>query len=226
MERSQVAIVIPALNEESTICNVISGALDFGSVIVVNDGSIDETSKISKLAGAIVVNHDFNKGYDAALNSGFKEAELRGFEYILSIDADGQHNPLLIKEILDEFKPGIDIVSAIRDKKQRIGEHIFDFFTCTFLSIRDPLCGMKAFKVKILKDLKSFNTFESIGTQLLIFASIKGYKVSQINILTNDRKDKSRFQGSIIGNYKIIRALLITIKKIIIYKLAANSKLT
>ena len=75
-------------------------------------------------------------------------------------------------------------------------------------------------------DKISFNTFESIGTQLLIFASIKGHKVSQINILTNDGKDESRFQGSIIGNYKIIRALLITIKKIIIYKLVANSKLT
>jgi len=225
VERSQVAIVIPALNEESTIFNVISKALNYGVVIVVNDGSIDETKRISKLAGAIVVNHDFNQGYDAALNSGFKEAELRGFEYILSIDADGQHNPLLIKEILDEFKPGIDVVSAIRDKKQRIGEHIFDLFTCTFLSIRDPLCGMKAFKVKILKDKKSFNTFDSIGTELVIFASIKGYKISQINILTNERKDKSRFKGSIIGNYKILRALFITIMKIIVYKLVAKSKL-
>ena len=74
MISDKVAIVIPALNEQKTISDVISGAKDYGTIIVVDDGSKDLTAKISISAGAIVVSHKSNLGYDTALYSGFCKA--------------------------------------------------------------------------------------------------------------------------------------------------------
>ena len=208
MERSQVAIVIPALNEESTICNVISGALDFGSVIVVNDGSIDETSKISKLAGAIVVNHDFNKGYDAALNSGFKEAELRGFEYILSIDADGQHSHELLPVYIDLLRKGVRLVLGVRPRKQRFSESLFAFYTKFMFGWNDPLCGMKGYSMSLYTDRGYFDSIESIGTELAFFGIHNKFKFSEVKIPEIKRQDSPRFHSIYIANLKIIKSLI------------------
>ena len=213
MDRSEVAIIIPALNESATIKKVIIEALNFGNVILVNDGSTDDTANVAHLAGAIVVNHKNNLGYDAALNSGFIEANSRGYKYFITIDADGQHNPKLIRNMLDELSNGAYIVSGNRDKKQRIGEYLFDFYTYIFFSIRDPLCGLKAYRAEVYQDMQAFDTFKSIGTELLIYSSVSGYKITQIKIITSDREDEPRFKGSVIGNYRILRALFITIKR-------------
>ena len=94
MDRSRVAIVIPAFNEEKTISKVVRAANKFGKSIVVNDGSKDNTGEIAKRSGAIVFMHKINLGYDAALNTGFKKAAKLKFDYIITLDADGQHDPI------------------------------------------------------------------------------------------------------------------------------------
>ena len=71
MDKHKVAIVIPAFNEEATIYNQVQSVKENGVVIVVNDASTDYTEKKALKAGAIVINHKNNKGYDGALNSGF-----------------------------------------------------------------------------------------------------------------------------------------------------------
>ena len=91
MARCNLAIIVPALNEEKTIENVITRIKEKGTVIVINDGSSDRTSEIAENSGAIVINHSFNKGYDEALNTGFKYAYESGFEYVITFDADEQH---------------------------------------------------------------------------------------------------------------------------------------
>ena len=96
MDRSRVAIVIPALNESQTIVGVVAAAADYGVPIVVDDGSTDGTAALSIQAGAVVVSHQKNLGYDSALNSGFKKAADLGCEIIVTLDADGQHEPSLI----------------------------------------------------------------------------------------------------------------------------------
>ena len=100
MDRCRVALVIPALNEEKTIYEVVKESLKFGLVVVVDDGSVDQTAKFAELGGAVVVSHEKNKGYDSALNSGFIKAESLGCEYIITLDADGQHNPKLIHKFI------------------------------------------------------------------------------------------------------------------------------
>ena len=84
-----LSIVIPALNEAETISQVISEVKRYGNPIVVDDGSTDKTAAISSLAGALVVKHKTNKGYEEALNSGFRKAAELGSTVIMTLDADG-----------------------------------------------------------------------------------------------------------------------------------------
>lgn len=136
MDRPRIAIVIPALNEAETIDSVVKGALFYGLPIVVNDGSIDNTADIAKQAGAAVVTHKKNMGYDSALNSGFRLAADLGVEIIITVDADGQHNPSLINRFIDLIDADSDVVIGIRSRRQRIAEYLYAWYTNIRLELR------------------------------------------------------------------------------------------
>ena len=208
MERYNLKIVIPAFNEEGSIFNVVKSVLSFGEVIVVDDGSEDNTAKLAKESGATVISNKINKGYDLALCFGFEEACLRGAQYILTFDADGQHNHTMIKKALHELNNGFDLIIGSRDKKQRWAERIFSFYTYLRWGIRDPLSGFKLYRQDIFKSMGYFDSYNSIGTELLLFALQNKYKVKEIPIFTNKRNDKPRFGNNFSGNYKILKSLL------------------
>lgn len=210
MEKSKIAIVIPAFNEEDTIHNEIESVKEDGIVIVVNDASVDETEKKALKAGAIVVNHDTNKGYDGALNSGFLKAIELECEIIITFDADGQHDSNVIKKFITLINNDYDVVIGIRSNFQRTSEHIFSWVSKFKWGIKDPLCGMKAYNAKVYKKLGHFSSYESIGTELCIFSQKLGFKIAQIPVKVHDRVDKSRMGGRLFVNIKILYALFNT----------------
>ena len=214
MDRSRVAIVIAAFNEESTIAAVVCSAKAFGQPIVVNDCSKDETANKAKSVGAILVNHSINKGYDAALNSGFKKAALLGFDYIITLDADGQHDPSLLRMLISEFENGATLVLGVRDSKARFAEHIFGFYTRFRYGILDPLCGLKGYSFPVYELFGHFDSYGSIGTELMLRAVANGKDFKQVPFQAKDRLDKPRFGRLLIANFRILRALLIWIIKI------------
>lgn len=211
MDRSRIAIVIPALNESATIKFVVEAAVRYGVPIVVDDGSTDNTAILAKMAGAVVVSHESNRGYDAALNSGFKKAAALGSEVIITVDADGQHDPSLIQKFIDSIDTGADVVVGIRSRKQRFAEHVFALYAGFRFGIKDPLCGMKAYRTAVHEALGHFDSYGSIGTELIIFAAKKGFRFSQIPFTVRERKGQSRFGQIFTGNYKIFRALLLSV---------------
>ncbi len=90
-------IVIPAFNEARTIRGVVRSCLSHAQqVIVVDDGSDDDTSNIAHEAGALVYTHLTNRGYGAALKTGILAALTHGADYVVTLDADGQHEPVEI----------------------------------------------------------------------------------------------------------------------------------
>ena len=103
----KIFFVIPAYNEAKGIAKVITELKKAGydNLVVVNDGSIDETSNIAKGSGAIVVNHVINRGQGAALRTGMKYALSEGADVIVHFDADGQHR---IEDLPKMLKPVID----------------------------------------------------------------------------------------------------------------------
>lgn len=213
MDRSRVAIVIPALNEFTTIAGVVSATLQYGIPIVVDDGSTDGSAELARQSGAIVVSHGINRGYDFALDSGFKKASEIGCELIITLDADGQHDPSLIQKFIDKIDAGADVIVGVRSERQRFAEHVFAWYTRCLYKIRDPLCGMKAYRTEIYHSLGHFDSYGSIGTELMIFAVSEGHQLVEVPFVILDRKGGSRFGRSLVANYKIFRAMLISIWK-------------
>tara|TARA_B100000787_G_C16199227_1_gene303604 strand:+ start:16505 stop:17152 length:648 start_codon:yes stop_codon:yes gene_type:complete len=208
MDKHRVGIVIPAFNESATISGIVESVSKYGIPIVVDDGSEDNTAELSSKSGAVVTSHKKNLGYDEALNSGFKKASEMEVEFIITIDADGQHDPSLLQKFIDTIDSGSDVVVGIRSRRQRLAEHLFAMYTKFRFGINDPLCGMKAYRTSVYKSQGHFDSFGSVGTELSIYAARKGYKITQIEFEVKDRNGKSRFGQVLSGNYKIIRAMM------------------
>lgn len=115
---SKVLAVIPAYNEESRIEPVVRGANHYLPVLVVDDGSRDGTAGVAEAAGAEVLLLTPNQGKGAALQAGFQKAIEDGFEAVVTLDADGQHDPAEIPEFLQVYEEQkADLVIGKRDFK-------------------------------------------------------------------------------------------------------------
>ena len=210
MDKSRIGIIIPALNESATIAGIVEEAEKYGRTIVVDDGSSDNTAEVASKSGALIVLHKKNRGYDAALNSGFKKAVELNVKIIITLDADGQHNPHLILKYIHAIDSGADIVVGIRNHKQRFAEYLFAWYTRFRYGVQDPLCGMKAYRTELYKALGHFDSYGSVGTELTIFAAKNGYQFQQITFDVRNRKDDSRFGKILSANFRILRAIILS----------------
>ncbi len=153
-------VVIPALNEERFIGSVISaigkvnGSID---ILVVNDGSKDKTADIAREMGAMVIDHTYNLGYGAALQTGFRFAVNKGYDYVITLDADGQHDPGSIPELFSSLSAtGADVIIGSRFSggsyrmgfARRIGAWIFAGVARAYTGYRftDPTSGFQLLK--------------------------------------------------------------------------------
>lgn len=213
MKGNKVIAVIPALNEEKTIANVINSVKTFvDDVVVIDDASLDNTASLSKNLGATVLSHDKTVGYDCSINDGFALAFDKKATVIFTFDADGQHIASDIPKIVQPILNGeADLVVGKRPVCARLMEHIFSFFSRIKIGVSDPLCGLKAYHVNIYKETGYFDNISSIGTQLMFEAGKKGYKIRERHIGLNKRVDDSRFGKRIKANYKIFKAIIRTL---------------
>jgi glycosyltransferase involved in cell wall biosynthesis len=101
-----ILALIPAYDEGPRIAAVVNGALTFLPVVVIDDGSTDETSAQAEAAGAIVLRQVPNAGKGAALRTGFRHALREGAEAVVTLDGDGQHDPAEIPLFLEAFEAG------------------------------------------------------------------------------------------------------------------------
>ena len=211
MDRLRIALVIPALNEAPTIAAVVRGALRYGTCVVVDDGSTDTTAAVAREAGALVISHATNRGYDAALDSGCKAAATIPCDAIITLDADGQHNPALLSQFVDALGNGADMVLGVRNQRPRLAEHVFAWYTKWRFGIEDPLCGMKAYRVDVYRALGHFDQKGSIGTELMVYAARRGLKIASVPFIVGERLDQPRFGRKLSANLKIFRALWLAI---------------
>jgi glycosyltransferase involved in cell wall biosynthesis len=207
MDRSRVAVVVPALNEARTIRNVVAGISAYGDSIVVDDGSSDGTGSIAAIAGAEVISHTKNLGYDQALNSGCMHAARSGYDFVITMDADGQHNPGQLAAFAGALRDGAWLVVGRRDRMQRFSERVFGWVAFALWGIADPLCGMKAYRADAIRNRGAFDTYGSIGTEMALWIARRGLPVKQISVKTRDREGSPRFGGRIRANLMIFRAL-------------------
>lgn len=207
----KIAVIIPALNEAKTIQSVISGVNPYAHAIVIDDGSSDDTSLQADAAGALLLRHSKNLGYDKALESGLRLSVELDFDAAITIDADGQHDPLILIEYINAFQEGYDLVLGERDKLQRWSEALFSIVGFRVWGIKDPLCGMKGYKISLLKEAGTLNRYGLIGTEVALRASKSDVNFKQILVPTKPRVGKSRFGDGFRANLRILRALIVAI---------------
>ncbi len=103
----KVVAAIPCWNTEAYVAAVVRGAMGYvDEVVVIDDGSMDDTARVAAEAGAIVVRHGVNKGYGEAIKSCFIAARERGADVLVTIDGDGQHDPAEIQRVLGPIESG------------------------------------------------------------------------------------------------------------------------
>lgn len=203
----RLAAVIPAFNEEGSIESVVRQVRRRALAIVVDDGSTDDTAILARAAGAHVVSHPVNRGYDGALETGLKTAITLGCTFAVTMDADGQHDETLLDQFGAELEAGADLVVGRRDRTQRWSETFFCVVGRTVWGLQDPLCGMKGYRLSNLAKFENINTYPSIGTEIAIRMIKDGVHVSQLEIKTRQRNGISRFGGGFNANLRICRAL-------------------
>ncbi len=201
MSIKQISVVIPAYNEGPCIGEVVSKIhnalqdIEF-EIIVVNDGSSDDTAEKASTAGANVINHHINRGYGASLKTGIRKAR---FEWISLIDADGQHNPDDILRLVSEIDQGYDLVIGIRDKSsfqyasRMPGKNFLQWFAGFVVGIKpkDVNSGLRVFrKSDVLPYFPILPNKFSFSTTMTLAMIKDAYEVGDVSIQVSSRQGR------------------------------------
>jgi glycosyltransferase involved in cell wall biosynthesis len=154
---SDVWVVIPAYNEASVLTGSIQDLLRLGvSVVVVDDGSADDTAAVARVAGALVLRHPVNLGQGASLQTGIDFALSRGARVLVSFDADGQHLARDVPALLAALDEGADVAlgsrfsghieGASRGRILFLQSVVLVSNTLSGLRLTDAHCGLRAFR--------------------------------------------------------------------------------
>jgi glycosyltransferase involved in cell wall biosynthesis len=187
--------IIPCYNEETTIGSIVLKAKRYvDKVLVIDDGSNDDTAKVAIAAGAYVISHNKNKGKSEGIKTGFKYALSNNFNYVITLDGDGQHNPDEIPIILGNLENnGYDITIGLRSgsstempKWRKVGKRILDYATSFGNGgyLTDSQSGFRAFNKKAVNSLatKLNSNAYCCESEQLIKAHELGLKIDQTNI--------------------------------------------
>jgi hypothetical protein len=139
--------------------------------------AVDATVQLATEVGAFVISHVHTQGYDQALNSGFAASYANVCNFFVTLDVDGQHDAKLLPHILRLLEDAADIVIGVRSRHARLAEHIFACVTRLRYGIRDPLCGLKAYRASVYAARGHFDSYNSIGTELALFAAAGGLRL-------------------------------------------------
>jgi glycosyltransferase involved in cell wall biosynthesis len=218
-----ICAVIPAYNEESTIGNIIRQTQKYiDTVYVVNNGSTDNTAQAARDNGATVIDYSAKKGYGASQYAGQLFALQNGFDYILQLDADGQHDPAYIPELIDTMQNfDCDIVLGSRfitnhtkiNPVRYIGINFFSLAVSILgrTRITDVTSGFKIYKASSLKKLsKPCDTHPAVE-QMMEMAK-KRMTIKEVPIIMPNRTAGKSHLSVIKFALYPFRALLLIIK--------------
>jgi len=192
-ESGPVCVVIPAYNAEETVGAVVRGALAFlEEVIVCDDGSTDATARVAEDAGAKVIRVTENRGKGHCLRLLFAEARKRGFEVVIALDSDGQHDPADIPRFLDAHRedPRAVIVGSRMGDEDAIPVHrrnsmlVARFYICLAANryIDDTQCGYRLYPLSVVESVALRKERYVTETELLLKVGDSGIPIRSLPI--------------------------------------------
>ena len=217
----KVLVIIPAYNEEGAIENVIKSVREtvaFADILVVNDGSKDNTSSIARENGASVVDLPYNLGIGGAMQTGYLYAYKNNYDVAIQLDGDGQHNPIYIPDMLEQLKEN-DMVIGSRYKEttgyrstffRRFGMLIFSFLLLVFSGRKfsDTTSGFRAVNKKVIKFFALNYPTDYPEVEVLIRLCKLKYKICEISVEMEERKTGTSFVTPIRSVYYMIKVTL------------------
>jgi len=162
----RILVIIPAYNEGAGIGKIVQQVRKINpdyDILVVNDGSRDNTAQAARTAGAAVVSHPFNLGYGVAIQTGYKYALGKGYDFAAQMDGDGQHDPAFISKILAPVRDGetdfalgsrfLETQSYAPSLARRVGMLFFRWLISVLIGTRitDSTSGYQAFNSKVIR---------------------------------------------------------------------------
>lgn len=201
-------VVIPAYREAKTIGQLVTTVLSSASVVVIDDNSGDATGDIAAEAGATVVYNQQNLGYEKSLNIAFQTAAQLGARAVLTMDADGEHDPSHVEQFKHLLiEKGIPLVLGVRASRPRIAEAIMGRYVKFRFGIDDIFCGMKGYQIGLWHQYGCFDKRQSVGTELTLAAVRGGIEFEQIKVSGTPRVDHPRFDTHFSANLRITKAI-------------------
>lgn len=196
-------VIIPAYNEASRIEAVVAGAVRVAPcVVVVDDGSTDDTAARAKDLGAEVIRHEMNHGKGASLITGFAYAREHGFGAVITLDADGQHDPAEIPRFVETYlRTRIPVLVGNRlwDKTKmpptrrwtnqfmsRLLSHIMKMY------VPDTQCGFRLYRSDLLAYAPTASKRFAMESEVLLHLSLRGFRIDSVRIDPIYRGEKSR----------------------------------
>jgi len=185
---------IPAYNEEKAISGLVKKSLQYSdNVIVVDDGSSDNTAQVAKESGAIVISHKKNEGYGASVITLFDRARQEGADMLVIMDGDGQHDPEQIPLLINTLQENnVDVVigsrfldttsqtPGYRKRGIKIITSAANFGTD--FKVSDAQSGFRAYSKKAIESIHPTETGMSVSTEILLKISNKGLSVAEVPI--------------------------------------------
>ena len=208
----EIWAVIPVFNEAETVGSVLARARALNlRCLVVDDGSSDRSGEAARSAGAdVVVRHPNNRGYGAALGTGLRAvASQPGCRWVVSLDADGQLDPgEAVRLVREAEAAGAALALGVRGQPARIAERFAAGLLRRLFGVRDPLCGLKAYRVDLLKRYPKA-CGRRVGMELAVCAIRGGFGLIQQDVSAAPRSSyNSRYGEGLVAELRIAGAAL------------------
>lgn len=202
---SSLLIIVPALNEGKFIGTVVRDIKALGhDVLVIDDGSTDDTAQLAKASGAQVISTGRRSGKGNALRVGFDAAIKANVEVVITLDGDGQHAISDVKTFVDKYaatKAGLINGNRLENPK---GMPWLRLLTNKFMSwiissicrqrVADSQCGFRLMTTEMLRAVKLESDNYEIETELLVQASKKGFRIDNVPVRTIYRDEVSKIR--------------------------------
>ena len=218
----RLLVIVPALNEAAAITDVVQRIRRHvdADVLVVDDGSSDNTARLASAAGAIVVRHPFNLGVGAAIRTAMRFANEYSYDGVVQVDGDGQHDPADVRTLLDALSSGADIAVGNRFGTQyrisplrRLVMRVLSRGVSLRLSARitDPTSGFRAFSARAVAHFAQHypTDYLSDTVESLLLAADAGLMVVEVPVSMQPRTTGVASARTVKSIYYVTRILLI-----------------
>ena len=214
----KVCIIIPSYNEEKTIAQLVKAIRTQGQeLLVIDDGSTDRTAELATSSGAHLLTHRTNKGKGVSLRDGFDYLKNLDFEAVITMDADGQHNPQDIPRFIEYARisqAGIIIGNRLKNRKNMpLIRYLTNRFMSDLLSriihqrIPDTQCGFKLIRRSVLDKIQLCSSNYEMESEILIKAARYNSKIESIPIETIYAGSLSQIRP-LIDTFRFIKLII------------------